>query len=68
MKLEHKQVQQHSTVTTPFLTDIVNPPNQLKHKNLTKTLDVDKWKRGLCNKIGRIAQGYKDTKGRNEAG
>ena len=65
LQLEHKQSQRHIPVTMPFLADIENPPNQLKHKDLIKTPDEGKWKRGLCNEIGRLGQGHRDVKGRD---
>ena len=40
LQQEQKQVNQHIPVTIPFLTDIANPPNQLKHKDIIKTLDA----------------------------
>ena len=49
----------------PFLTDIVNPPNQLQFKDLIKTLEAEKLKSGFCNEIGRLSQGYEDAKGTN---
>ena len=42
MQLEQKQINTHSPVTMPFLTDIENPPNQLKHKKIIKSLDTHK--------------------------
>ena len=45
--------------------DIVNPPSLFKYKELIKTADKEIWIKAVCNKLGRLAQGYKDIKGKN---
>jgi len=65
VQLEQSQLTNPEPVTHQFLTDIVNPPSLLKYKELIKTADKAIWERGMCNELGRLAQGYKDVKGRN---
>ena len=66
LQLEQQQAQQHSPFTMLFLTYIVNLTNKLKHKDLIKKPDADKWKYGFCNEIVRLAQGYTDTNSRKK--
>ena len=64
-QMEQQQLQSPAPVTYQFLTDIVNPPSLLKYKELIKTKDKAIWERGMCNELGRLAQGFKSVKGRN---
>ena len=64
-QLEQSQINNPQPVAYQYLTDIANPPSLLKYKDLIKTSDKIIWERGMCNELGRLAQGYKDIKGRN---
>ena len=65
VQLEQTQINNPKPVSCQHLTDIVNPPSLLKYKELIKTADKEIWKKAMCNELGRLAQGYKDVKGKN---
>ena len=65
VQLEQAQINKPSPVTYQCLTDIVNPPSLLKHKELIKSADEETWETGMCNERGRLTQGHKTVEGRN---
>ena len=65
VQIKEKQISNPQPVTHQFITDILEPPNPLKYKELIKGPDKETWERGMYNKLGRLAQGYKTINGRN---
>ena len=52
-------------ITLQLPLDSIQLPQQMSYRQLLKTKDKAIWKKGLCNELGRLAQGYKDIKGCN---
>lgn len=64
-QIEQTQLKSLEPATHEFLTEIVNQPNLLKCKEVIKSPDKLFCERGMCNELGRLAQGCKSIKGRN---
>ena len=65
IQMEQKQINNPSSVTYDYISDHIQPPEHLKYANLIKGPDRATWERGMCNELGRLAQGYKDIKGKD---
>ena len=64
-QLEQQQMINPTSVIHQFFPDTVEPPSPLKYTALLKTDEAPVWKAGMCNELGRLAQGYKDIYGNN---
>lgn len=65
IQLEQHQLSNPTPVTHKFLPEAIQPPPALKYSALMKISDAPVWKQGMCNELGRLAQGYKDITGIN---
>ena len=65
IQLEQQQILSDEPITTYILFQEIIIPSQLSYHHLMQMEDKHIWKRGLCNELGRLAQEYRDIKGRN---
>lgn len=65
MQLEEKQLKRPEPITNQTIDNITNPLNKLKCKELIKEPNQNEWKRGMCNELGSLLQGWKRLVGRN---
>ena len=65
IQVEQRQINNPSPVTHDFPIDCIETPDRLKYAELIKGPDKPIWEKGMCNELGRLAQGYRDVKGKN---
>ena len=65
IQMEQSQIDHPKPVTYQFIPNIIDPPNQLKYEELIKGPQREVWERGMCNELGRLAQGFENVEGRN---
>jgi hypothetical protein len=65
VQVEQDQITNPAPVTHNYPIDHIESPDRLKYAELIKGPDKPIWEKGMCNELGRLAQGYGNVKGKN---